>query len=136
MAKKPSGGFGSWPPKPARSVRQRSSIAPPKDQPAPRNPVIEQALCSAIRNGVLAELLYEDDVHSRSFAPYVVYRTSTGKVCVFGMQVNPSSPSSRNDPHIFEVGRIRHVNLTTTHFNRDARFDLSNARYRDRICPL
>ncbi len=52
------------------------------------------------------------------------------------MQVNASTPNSRNDPHNFEVGKIRHINLTATHFDRDPRFDLSNARYRDRICPL
>lgn len=98
--------------------------------------MLEQTLCNAIRNGVLVELTYEDDFQSRAYAPYVVYRTSTGKICVFGMQVNPSAPNNRDDPHNFEVGKIKRVNLTATQFQRDPRFDLSSARYRDRICPL
>ncbi len=127
MARKPTSPLGSWPSKPKSAA---------KSQPAPRNPVIEQGLCSAIRNGVLVELTYEDDFHSRAFAPYVVYRTSAGKVCVFGMQVNASHPNGRDDPRNFEVGKVRSVNLTTSKFERDPRFDLSSAKYRDRICPI
>lgn len=84
----------------------------------------------------MVELTYEDDFHARSFAPYVVYRTTKGKICVFGMQVNSSMPNDRTDPHNFEVGKISRVNLTATKFERDPRFDLHNGRYRDRICPL
>lgn len=96
-------------------------------KPPPENPG---------RFSVLIELTYEVDLHSRAFAPCVVYRTSTGKVCVFGMQVNPSNPHGRDDPHNFEVGKVRNVILTTRKFERDPNFDLSSARYRDRICPI
>ena len=85
---------------------------------------------------MLVELRYEDDVFERSYAPYVVYRTNTGKVCVFGMQVgNTAAPNDRTDPHNFEVGKIRSLNLTGTKFQTDPQFSLAQPKYRDRICP-
>lgn len=121
--------------KPTMPVKRADPLVPAKDQPAHRNTATEQALCSAVRHGMLVELTYEDDFHSRAFAPYVVFQTSTGKVCVFGMQVNPSTPNNCDDPRNFEAGKISQVNLTTTKFQGNPRFDLSNARYRNRICP-
>ncbi|MDP3673769.1 MAG: WYL domain-containing protein [Novosphingobium sp.] len=104
---------------------------------APRNPTLEQELCRAIEHRVLVDLRYDDDLQARTFAPYVVYRTSNGKVCVFGMQIpDRAGPSDRTDPHNFEVGRIRDVSLLATRFERDPHFDLSNARYRNRVCPV
>jgi hypothetical protein len=118
-------------------ARGRKKLAPryTDESPAPRNPVAESALCLAIRNQVLVELRHGDDFQPRTFAPYVVYWTSKGAVCVFGMQVNPSTPSDRADTHNLEVGRIRQVDITPTHFEPDPTFDLSSARYRDRLCP-
>jgi len=113
--------------------------SPPKkasEPPAPRNIAFETTLCNAIRNGVLVELRYEDDAFARAYAPYVVYRTATGKYCAFGMQVNKTNPNDRNDPHNFEVGKMRSVTLTTTKFTRDPRFNLSDAKYRNRVCPI
>ena len=98
---------------------------------------MEHHLCQAIERGVLVDLRYDDDVRARTFAPYVVYPTSTGKVCVFGMQIaDPADASDRSDPHNFEVGRIRDVALSATRFERDPHFDLSSARYRNRVCPI
>jgi len=134
MAKKPT--FGVWPPK---TKKQRNPFDPPKrpDPPALRNAAWEGSLCTAIRNSVLVELRYENDIFRRLYAPYVVYRTGAGKVCVFGMQVgNPALPNDRSDPHNFEVGKIAALNLTGTKFERDPQFNLAEARYRNRICPL
>jgi hypothetical protein len=109
--------------------------AAPKEPPAPRNHDAESQLCIAIRNGVLVSFTYDGE--RRYYAPYVVYYTSTGKVCAFGMQVgNLLAPSDRTDPHNFEVGKIRSIQLTTYEFQTDPSFDLSQARYRRRICPL
>jgi hypothetical protein len=118
-------------------ARGRKKLAPryAEEAPARRNPVAESALCLAIRHQVLVELRHGDDFQPRAFAPYVVYRTSKRVVCAFGMQVSPSVPSERSDPHNLEVGMIRQVELTSTHFDPDPNFDLSSARYRDRICP-
>lgn len=101
-----------------------------------RNPVMEQHFCQAIRNRVLVELRYEDDMHTRLFAPYVVYRTSKGKLCAFGMQVRASNPSDRTDPHNFDLAKVGSINLTTTHFEVDPRFSLTKPQYRNRICPI
>lgn len=137
MAKKPSNPFGAWP-RPARPKKPPNPFAPAKkvERPAPRNAAWEGSLCTAIRNAVLVELRYENDAFARSFAPYVVYRTGNGKVCVFGMQIgNTAAPNDRSDPHNFEVGKIRALNLTGTKFQRDPQFNLSQAKYRNRICP-
>ena len=118
-------------------AKGRKKLAPryTEEAPASRNPVAESALCLAIRSQVLVELRHGDDFQPRAFAPYVVYRTSKGAVCVFGMQVDPSAPSERSDPDNLEVGMIRQVDLTSIHFDPDPKFDLSSARYRDRLCP-
>jgi hypothetical protein len=134
MAKKSP--FGSWPPK---TRKPSNPFAPPKQPsvPAPRNSAWEGALCTAIRNSVLVELRYEDDIHGRLFAPYVVYRTGTGKTCVFGMEIpNMGMPNDRDDPHNFEVGKIRTLNLTINKFARDPQFNLAQPKYRNRVCPL
>jgi len=105
-----------------------------KEQPAPRNYDAENQLCIAIRNSVLVSFSYDGE--RRYFAPYVVHHTSTGKVCVFGMQIdNLLAPSARVDPHSFEVGKIRAIMLTTHKFEIDPQFDLSQPKYRRRICP-
>lgn len=135
---KPSNPFGPWPPKAGKRKKSQNPFALPKQpsRPAARNAAWEGTLCTAIRNDVLVELWYENDAFARSFAPYVVYRTGTGKVCVFGMQVaNTAAPDDRNDPHNFEVGKIQGLILTATRFQCDPFFDLSQAKYRDRICP-
>lgn len=133
---KPSNPFGTWPPK-AKKARNPFAPAKAADTPAPRNAAWEGTICTAIRNGVLVEVHYDDDAFARSFAPYVVYPTGKGKMCVFGMQVgNAGAPNDRSDPHVFEVGKIKSLNLTGTKFQRDPQFNLSQAKYRGRICPL
>jgi hypothetical protein len=68
-----------------------------KEEPAPRNHDAETQLCIAIRNSVLVAFRYDGE--RRYFAPYVVHPTSSGKVCVFGMQIdNTLAPSARTNP--------------------------------------
>lgn len=101
------------------------------DQAAPRQPHIENQLCSAIRERKIVRLRYKADAAQRLFAPHAVFHSSTEKVLVTGMQVeNPSKPWDRYEPRNFEVGLIKDIALTKDAFAPDQRFSSSDDRYR------
>jgi hypothetical protein len=75
-------------------------------------------------------LRYEDDFADRTFDPYAVFWSSKRKVCVSGLQIlNPSKPMDRLDPHTFEVGKIRTLNLTDETFRVEPPFDRNDRKY-------
>ena len=121
----------------ARGPKGPFSAIKSADKPAPRNMAFEGTLCTAIRNHVLVTLKHDDDVAGRTFAPYVINKTTKGKIVVFGMQIdNASIPSQRDNPHNFEIGKLRNVELTTVKFTVDPVFNIHDPRYRNRICPI
>ena len=131
MAKRPTGLWGASP-----SKRVKNPFAPPKqeDRPALRKLHFEQQLCEAIRARKLVEIRYEDDLTYRLFAPYAVYKSTKDKVNVSGTQVsNPSQPLDRNEPRVFEVGKITDMRITDSVFTPDSRFDRFDPRYKDGI---
>jgi len=131
MAKRTTGLWGARP-----SKQPKNSFAPPKqeDRPGLRKPHFEQQLCEAIRARKLVEIRYEDDLTFRVFAPYAVYNSTKDKVNVSGTQVsNPSQPLDRNEPRVFEVGKITAIRPTEIAFTPDHRFDRLDPRYKDGI---
>lgn len=115
-----------------RTRRRRE--ARPGDEPAARYRRFEQLLCQAVRDRVLVELRYDNEVLPRLFAPHVVYRSTTGRINVAGTQLlNPGQPEDIYEPRIFEVGLIRTVRLTDTRFRPDARVDPNDPRYRNGV---
>ncbi len=79
-------------------------------------------------------LEYDQDFAPRLFAPHAVYRSTRNKINVSGMQIdNPMQPLDRLAPRIFEIGRIRAVEITMHHFQPDSQFTRSDPRYRNGI---
>ncbi|PVX27912.1 hypothetical protein DD559_19435 [Sphingomonas pokkalii] len=78
----------------------------------------------------LLSLRYDDDVLPRSFQPAALYFSSGEKVCVTGIQIsNPAELQSNGEPRVFEVGRIRTVEITDQPFRQPATIDRSDSRY-------
>lgn len=113
-------------------MARKSNVFKVTERPAPRRHDYERLLCEAIQKSIHVTLRYDDDIAERTFRPFVVYRTSKKKICVFGIQVEAISTS----PHNFEVGKMRSLSLTDSPFQRDPQFNVNQARYRDRLCPL
>lgn len=103
-----------------------------------RNRAAENLLCEAIRNLVLVEIIYDDDVQARLFQPSAVYFASTDNVNLTGIQIhNPAKPMERNKVHVLTVGKIRSVSLTAEKFTPDPAFDPLNPMYRNGfICRI
>jgi hypothetical protein len=100
------------------------------DPPAQRRPEIEGALCEAIAKLLLVEFRYKDDMAFRLFAPYAVYHSPKDKVLVTGTQIdNPGDPLDRYVPRNFEVGLIRDLNVTSTNFQPDPRFNRFDPKF-------
>ena len=124
-------GFGKpfkWP---SVSARQKDG------RPAPRNIALEQLLCEAIAGEVLVTLIYKRDGVNRTFQPSAVYHSTTGKVCVSGVQItNPAKPEDRLESHNFEIGLINQLSLTERAWIVNAPIDRLDKKYvKCIICP-
>jgi hypothetical protein len=110
----------------------------PEEPPAPRNFQWERRFCEAIKLRVAVQLRYKDDMADRTFAPYAVYPSSQGKVCVSGTLIrNPADPSQNGKPHTFEVGHVRSLSLTEAPFIPAPWFDPGARQYGNNfICRL
>jgi hypothetical protein len=88
-------------------------IKPKKETPpAPRRVDLESLLCKAIRAKQVIRIRYQNEMYNRTFEPYIVYRSPTGKVLVHGRQTrDDSNPMQGNDRRSFEVGRLNSVVL-------------------------
>lgn len=127
--RKPSG-WGST------TRRPRNPFAPPKAEKRPvmRRLDLEGQLCEAIQSRKLVEIMYDDDVAHRLYAPHAVYHSTKDKVNVSGTQIeNPGDPLDRYEPRNFEVGRITSLRVTGTDFQADPRFDRFDPRYKEGI---
>jgi hypothetical protein len=106
----------------------------PDDVPAERQLRFEELLCRAIADRVLVELRYDNEVLPRLFAPHVVYRSTTGKINIAGLQlINPGQPQDVYEPRIFEIGLVRTLRLTDTTFRPEGWADPEDPRYRNGI---
>jgi hypothetical protein len=105
--------------------------------PAVRRPDLESTLCRAIKDKVLVTLTYKGDGVTRTFQPSAVYHTTTGKVCVSGVQItNPLKPADNLEPHNFEVGLINSLTLTDRGWIVADTFDRFDKKYaKGIICP-
>jgi hypothetical protein len=104
------------------------------DGPAERQLRFEELLCRAVADRVLVELRYDNEVLPRLFAPHVVYRSTTGRINIAGLQLlNPGQPEDSYEPRIFEIGLIRTLRLTDTSFRPEGRVDPEDPRYRNGI---
>jgi hypothetical protein len=94
-------------------------------------------LCEAIKNSVLVELRYRDDIFDRTFAPMAVFRSSQDKVYVSGTQViSPADPRENNKPRNFVLADLRSVRLTDRPFT-PMPLDRTHRQYRKGIiCPV
>ncbi len=102
--------------------------------PAPRRQDFEQALCRAISSLKLVTLSYGDDSGTRIFAPHAVYRSTTSKILVSGVQLtNTSDAINQQEPKNLEVGRITSLRITDDTFNPDRRFNPHDSRYQNGI---
>lgn len=115
----------------------RNPFAPPKkvaDPPAPRRTDYENTLCRAISARVLVSLSYKHDGVTRTFQPSAVYHTTTGKVCVSGVQItNPAKPEDNLEPHNFEVGLLSSLSVTERVFVTHDTIDRFDKKYANGI---
>lgn len=101
---------------------------------APRNLVLEQQLCDAIKRHRVVRLAYDRESYFRTFEPYIIYRSEPGHVLVGGTQTrDDSQPAKPALPHRLEVGRISSFSATDQVFRFDNRFDPTRDEYRGRI---
>jgi hypothetical protein len=82
-------------------------------------------------------LTYKGDGVTRTFQPSAIYNTTTGKVCVSGVQItNPLKPADNLEPHNFEVGLINSLTLTDRAWIVADTFDRFDKKYaKGIICP-
>jgi len=81
--------------------------------------VQDEALCDAIRQKKMVEMLYDDDVEYRLFAPTAVYYDSPSKdnILVDGLLVhNPAESWERNVNRSYELSKVKKVELIDDEF--------------------
>lgn len=119
--------WGGKPPKPPRNPFAAKAAAAPA---APRRFDFERIVADAIDARLLLSLRYDDDILARTFQPAVLYHSSGDKVCVSGLQIsNPAESRENGEPRVFEVGKMRTVEVTDQPFGQPATFDRSDKRY-------
>lgn len=90
----------------------------------------QATLAEAIRMKRNVAIRYDDDVLERAFSPYIIYRSSTGKLTVAGNQVhNPAGPSERNEWRNLTIAKLRNCRVMDRIFIPDARFNPFDKRY-------
>lgn len=91
----------------------------------------ENTLCSAIKGKQLVKLKYDDDFQWRTFAPHIVYRSSKNNILVSGEQVqNPAKPYDNHEPRVFDLKKIKSLEITDASFTAHPNFDPFDKRYR------
>lgn len=92
----------------------------------------EHAIRQAISDRRPVSLRYEDDGDlARTVHPHVLYRTSTGKICVDSYQLDGPSKSGSPLPdwRPFDLAKIRDVELLEGTFEIASGLNLSAAKY-------
>ena len=81
--------------------------------------VQDESLCDAIRKKKIVEMLYDDDVEYRLFAPTAVYYDSPYRdnILVDGLVIhNPAMSWERNVNRTYELNKIQKVKLIDNEF--------------------
>lgn len=105
--------------------------------PAERNYHYEQLLCQAIRQHRVVRLQYENDLHFRTFHPYIVYREASGHIYVGGMRIHDEAAIFKAPaPRKFEVGLIASLDVTQEVFKVDYRFNSDRDKAREIVCAI
>ena len=79
--------------------------------------MIRNSIIASIQNKTTLMLMYKGDFAKRSFNPYFIYVSSTGKTLVSGWQVsNPAKPLDGEKYHKFDVSLIQNVSITDETF--------------------
>lgn len=79
--------------------------------------VIKDLLIDAIQNRSTVMLTYKGDFGERTFHPYFIYVSTTGKTLVSGWQLNnPSKPLDKEKYHKFDISLIQKVIVTDKTF--------------------
>ena len=99
---------------------------------------IDDAILLAIRERRVLTFVYNktgSTPETRSVDPHVVYRTSTGKYCLHGVQT--AGPSEHGSPipgwRPFELSHLEGVVVGTQHFSPDERLNLANSSFYARV---
>ncbi len=99
-----------------------------------RNYALEKKLCDAIAKHQIVRLRYKNQLYSRTFEPYVIYRSTKDNILVAGWQTkDDSQPLKKSQWHNFEVELITALTVSDKIFNFDVRFDSRNDDYRNGI---
>jgi hypothetical protein len=102
-----------------------------RDEATMRNPQLEGALCDAIKKHLAVRLSYKRQNYSRTFEPYIVYRSTRDNILVAGWQTkDDSEPSKAPEWHNFEVELISALKITDKTFEYDVRFNPALDIYR------
>lgn len=103
-----------------------------------RNYQLEQRLCDAIKKHQVIRISYKGQNYSRTFEPYIIYRSTHDKILLGGTQKkDDSQPLKKPQPHNFEVELISALTITDETFEYDERFDPAHDLYRNRtICVI
>lgn len=92
--------------------------------------MFEQDIKEAVRQKLVMYVRYEGDFTDREFEPYILYRSTTGKMTVAGYQnSNPAEPLERDQWRNFTISKLQAIQLTNATFTVDHRFDPADKRY-------
>lgn len=107
-------------------------------KPAPRNYYLEQQLCQAMRQRCVVRLRYDEELHYRTFHPYIVYREAEGRILVGGIRAHDEAAIFKPPaPRRYEVGRISELKVTEETFRIDPRFDSERPEFSNEvICSI
>ena len=79
--------------------------------------MIRNSIVASIQNKTTLMLAYKGDFAERTFNPYFIYVSTTGKTLVSGWQLNnPSKPLEGKKYHKFDVSLIQRVSITNEPF--------------------
>lgn len=107
--------------------RKPTSTNEPAHGAEDRDLQTEQTLCWAIEQHRQVTFGYRKDGVIRSLRPTVLFWSSNRKVSIGGTVVSAVGiPCER---HVFEVGRITRLIVTSIHFAPDPLFDRGDKRY-------
>lgn len=93
---------------------------------------VEHVIREAIANRRPVALRYDDDVGlARTVLPHVLYRTSTGKICVDSYQLEGPSKSGGELPdwRPFDLSKIRDIESLDGEFDIAPGLNLSASKY-------
>lgn len=104
-----------------------------ESRPAAQRLDLEKTLCGAIKEKKVVRLRYKNEFHSRTFEPYIIYKSPADKILVRGIQTkDDSKPLKPAEKHCFEIGLINSLSITDNTFNPDTKFSSFEKEYSSR----